>query len=387
MSLSGLCTTTQPAKPDLSQDMRVKCGVLCATLILLVRMLVRSWGKWYTLFGVTLAPFVIVAAWFHRRRRLSAWSLIPALLQATLGYCIVWGPQIWSSAESRTFDIYLFSVDGSFGFEPSIWLRHAVDQVHLFWFFKYVYICLPLAMAAAYVAHLSSRKRLLYIPVVLGVVSLAGLLLYQILPACGPIYLLGKDGFAGRFDFSASRSVIARMTTDNSLKSKLYNSALIDTSAPRNAMPSLHVTWALLVFWICRDLRRGRWIAGAFLICTALSTLAVGEHYLVDVIVAFPFALIVWQVCVGEGSFGNPRRVLSIMGGGLMLLLWLASIRIAPQAFWLSPILPWSAAFTTVGGSLWAVSRHPDEWSVSSEDQSEVRHVTREEMPELVEVD
>jgi hypothetical protein len=218
-------------------------------------------------------------------------------------------------------------------------------------------------MAVAYVAHFNS-KRLLYIPVVLTV-AMIGVPLYWILPASGPLFLLGTDHFV--VNCGSFCSNLAAMALD---KAHLYNSSLVDPKWPRNCLPSLHVTWALLVFWICRDFRWGRWISGTFLICTALSTLIVGEHYLVDVITAFPLALIVWQVCVGEGPVGHPRRVLTILGGVLMLLLWIATIRVAPEVFWLSSILPWSAAMGTIGCSLAAVSPHPEEQSLLKGDYS-----------------
>jgi PAP2 superfamily len=385
MSRSATCKA-QSQHRSLAQDIRLQYGILVGTLMLLVWMAYRTWGSWYTCFGITAGPFLVLVAWFCWRRRLSAWTLIPALLQAVLGFFIVWGNQIWStifsdpvSPNTHTFDTTLLSVDGSFGFEPSVWLRHLVGQLHLYTFCKYTYIFLPLAMSFAYIAHLRCRKRLLYIPVVLGTVSIGGLLLYQVVPACGPIYLLGESRFvSGHSDIF---SHLAAMTTNPIIRTYLYNSISIPLTVPRNAMPSLHVSWALLIFWICRDLRLGRWVAGAFLFCTAISTMAVGEHYLVDVVAAFPFALLVWQVCVGEGSFGSPRRVLSSLAGALMLLLWLTSLRFAPQVFWYSPVLPWSAAVVTVGYSLWAVSPHPDQ-QLASQPVDGLKTVSELPLPE-----
>lgn len=161
-----------------------------------------------------------------------------------------------------------------------------------------------------------------------------------------------------------------------------FNASLVDLGATRNAWPSFHITWALLTFWICRDLRRGRWVAGAFLICTIVSTMALGERYLVDVIAAFPLSLMVWQVCVGEGTIGNPRRMLPVMAGGLILLLWLVGLRSAPRIFWLSPVIPWAASIATVGCSLFAVSRHPDQRPVPSLDS--VHSLIREQQSDLI---
>jgi hypothetical protein len=341
----------QPARVEFSQETWVKYALAGATLATVALLVYLSWGKWVELFNTAVAPLVILAACFRWRRRLSAWALVPALLQALFGLFNTRILLLFPFTDVRTYDLYLFFVDGSFGFEPSILARHMVDRIpFLFGFIYGVYQCLPLAMALAYVAHLGKGTRTSYIPLVFGF-ALAGTLIYKVLPACGPIYFLGR-GFTG--DCGVLCSDTRAITVD-------INAYSFDLEWPRNAMPSLHVTWALLTFWVCRDLRRGRWIAGAFLICTALATLVMGEHYLVDVIVAFPLALVTWQLCVGEGPFNHPHRVLTILGGGLMLLLWVSAIRFDPQVFWLSPILPWSVSILTVGCSLWAVSRHPHE--------------------------
>jgi hypothetical protein len=61
-----------------------------------------------------------------------------------------------------------------------------------------------------------------------------------------------------------------------------------DPSAPRNCMPSMHLTWALLMYTNSRGWMR--WPTGAFVGLTALATLATGEHYLPDLIAALPWA-------------------------------------------------------------------------------------------------
>jgi hypothetical protein len=156
----------------------------------------------------------------------------------------------------------------------SIWLRHAADRVSIVLVFPLrllllapgnrSFLCRTPQIQEAVALHPCRTRRC----------CIGRRALYHVLPACGPLYLLGTDGFAG--DCGTSCSNIALMTINNSWKSWLYNSSLFDERLPRNAMPSLHVTWALLIFWICRDLRWGRWIAGAFLLCTVLSTMVCG---------------------------------------------------------------------------------------------------------------
>jgi hypothetical protein len=67
--------------------------------------------------------------------------------------------------------------------------------------------------------------------------------------------------------------------------------------APRNCMPSLHLTWAALL-WI--NERRG-WLRRFFLVftgITAFATLATGEHYVIDLIAAIPFTWAVHRLSV-----------------------------------------------------------------------------------------
>jgi len=60
-----------------------------------------------------------------------------------------------------------------------------------------------------------------------------------------------------------------------------------DPNAPRNCIPSMHLTAALFL-WVNT---RGwfRWFTAGFVLFTALATLATGEHYVFDLLVALPW--------------------------------------------------------------------------------------------------
>lgn len=58
--------------------------------------------------------------------------------------------------------------------------------------------------------------------------------------------------------------------------------------APRNAMPSPHFTWAILLYVNAGKLKV---LMSVFLLLTAFATLASGEHYLVDLLAAVPFSI------------------------------------------------------------------------------------------------
>lgn len=73
-----------------------------------------------------------------------------------------------------------------------------------------------------------------------------------------------------------------------------------DPTAPRNCMPSMHCTWALLIW----QSQRGwmRYLAGAFALATAAATLATGEHYTPDLIAALPWTWALSQLAGKESK-------------------------------------------------------------------------------------
>lgn len=103
------------------------------------------------------------------------------------------------------------------------------------------------------------------------IASILGVLLFLIVPVSGPAYAI--------HGFPYGRTVAGMH--------------VIYLTAPPNGFPSLHVVWALLIAHFSR--RPVRTLAFVFFILTVLATLGTGEHYIIDVIAAFPFtALIVW---------------------------------------------------------------------------------------------
>jgi len=76
-----------------------------------------------------------------------------------------------------------------------------------------------------------------------------------------------------------------------------------------------HMAWVLLVWWNFTGLARWiRAIALVFVVLTATATLGTGEHYVIDMVVAFPFSLMLrWcRLCA-------LTRCLSAAGPGGML--------------------------------------------------------------------
>jgi hypothetical protein len=63
--------------------------------------------------------------------------------------------------------------------------------------------------------------------------------------------------------------------------------------APPNGVPSVHLATALLILHFGRRWRVGTLFASLYLMLTIISTLGFGEHYLFDLLVAIPFAMLV----------------------------------------------------------------------------------------------
>src|SRR5205807_3710022 len=108
---------------------------------------------------------------------------------------------------------------------------------------------------------------------------------------------------------------------------------------PRNAMPSLHMAWAVLLWFNCRPLSpAARGLAVTYVALTVIDTLGTGEHYLVDLAVALPFSVAVqalWARVRGD------TRYAVLAGGASLTLIWLVALRYGTRFFLLSPAVPW----------------------------------------------
>jgi len=94
-----------------------------------------------------------------------------------------------------------------------------------------------------------------------------------------------------------------------------------------------------------------RSIAMVFVVFTVFATLGSGEHYFIDLVVGFPFALFVYGLCAFPLGWRQERKAAFGLGLGLTLG-WFAALRVGVKLFWLSPILPWLACLVTVAAVL-----------------------------------
>lgn len=211
----------------------------------------------------------------------------------------------------RTYDLYLYVADAGYGLPISRWMGQFV-AAH--WLLLHacslVYESLPLAVSLVYAYERSGARRLpiRVLPAFIGG-GAAAYLLYNFLPAAGPHYVFGAAFPNAMPEPAAVRVTLASLG-----------------QAARNAVPSMHLACALLIWWSCEALPR--WVrasAAGYLVLTVLATLGFGEHYVVDLVVAVPYALALQAICLR-------RWPAAILGAGLTVA-WMAALRFATPWF------------------------------------------------------
>jgi hypothetical protein len=293
---------------------------------------------WTSFAGLSsLLVFGLRTVWAENPgRKLLLLGFVPALFFVGSEYFaddfLHWTSQIHPSA----FDLYLFSFDSSLRVPIPFWAGQAFSLYpKLFVASLIFYIALPVPIALIYAGRvlLVREKAVSAFLAFLGAGPL-GVVFYNVLPALGPAHLFGKA-----FPWHP-------LTTEQAAHIFLKPVAL---AGPPNAIPSLHMAWVLLVWWYSRGLAGWeRAVALAFLFFTVLATLGTGEHYFIDLIVAFPFALLVESLCSISLSFLDTRRLIPFVVGLFATLGWLLALRFATAFFWHSPVIPWSLCFVTV---------------------------------------
>jgi hypothetical protein len=140
----------------------------------------------------------------------------------------------------------------------------------------------------------------------------------------------------------------------------------------QNAIPSLHISWVLLAWWYSRGLsvwERG--IALTFVVFTAFATLGTGEHYFIDLVVAYPFSVMIQSLCAFPMRWAARERVTGMLYGLLLTLLWLAMLGQAPKVFWLSPVIPWACSLLTVSSAIFLHRELETVTEVAAQQQTE----------------
>ena len=131
--------------------------------------------------------------------------------------------------------------------------------------------------------------------------GITGFLFYKICPAIGPLYAFG--------------SAFPDAMPDH------QQATVLLTTGVNNAMPSMHMTWALLVLVSAFEIGGflAPTIASVFVLFTALATVGFGEHYLIDLIVSVPLVLLVRGIV--------SKRPVKVFVGASLVIAWTLLLR------------------------------------------------------------
>jgi hypothetical protein len=222
----------------------------------------------------------------------------------------------WTQAHyPRTLDLYLLVFDSTLGFQPSFVLGRLFAGITVLRYLSvFFYLGLPLLIALVYVEQLRlNQKRALVTLAVFFFAAMLGAAAYNFFPACGPTSLLDKN--FPNMDLPSSKAAHILLEP-------------VPISGPRNAMPSMHMSWVLLAWWLSKNLSKWvKFVGICFLLFTFTATLGTGEHYFIDLIVALPFSLCMYALFSLDLPLQQRQRLHAFVGGLLGFLLWIVLLR------------------------------------------------------------
>jgi hypothetical protein len=231
--------------------------------------------------------------------------------------------QFVNARSHPSFDLFLYRFDLSLGLSPghSVGsLFHKLPWIRTGSFFTYsgLLIFPPLYHAWASYKGKAAKIHLIHAFVIAGI---SGFVLYNICPAVGPHVTFGSQ-------FPDQLPDIDKFPMKAFMSTSVYN-----------AMPSLHITWALLVWVAAWELGSIAVVLASMIVMfTGFATVGFAEHYLIDLIVAVPLVMMVKGLC-------TRRHKLTAVGLGLVVA-WTTFLRKGIQ---LPPSLDWLFVIATVG--------------------------------------
>jgi hypothetical protein len=302
---------------------------------------------WFSFLGLSsLFLLALRAIWSEGdRRKLLLFAFVPSLLFVTSEWFASNMLDLTERLHPRTLDLFLYSFEGSLGAQMSF----LMGQAYALWpWFKIAgelfYVGLPIPIAIVYSGQLLRvRQRAFSAMAAFLLTGPIGILFYNIFPAMGPVHLV-RNSFPWH-PFSA----------------EMFRRVLLEPVAihgPRNAIPSLHMGWVLLTWWYSKGLSAvERAITMLFVAFTVCATMGTGEHYLIDLVLAYPFAVLMIAICAWPPAWKQIKVLQALLFGAITILLWFAALRYAPHMFWVSPLIPWLLCAATVSASVWLKKR------------------------------
>lgn len=237
----------------------------------------------------------------------------------------------------QTLDILAMKFDAAAGLEITPWLFETARAIPgasdvlgaAYGFTPFAFFALTLLQLRGRPAHLPNAI-LLWVGM-----TLSALLAYHFFPITGPKYVFGQDQF-----IKALREI-------DSLPLERVSGV---GPNPRNGMPSMHFGWMLatLVIWSLSDTRLwSRLLLGSMTLCVAIATLYLGEHYVIDLIVAIPFVLASIAMCTTRVPWSSVARWRTVALGFGCWLAWVVLLRTQIEMFLAHGWLCWGLILLT----------------------------------------
>ena len=270
-------------------------------------------GLWY--------GALIVSGWSlataRGAARLRELDLLLLRLALPLGVCLsVFGLELTKSHIDRTYDNFFYAFDGLLGPPVAALAVALCDRYPMLWQATYAVYESYWVVLAVFIFGLLRRdeRRAGELMSRWVVASLIGWAMFFVLPGVGPDVAFYSVSGIGPPPPDTVRPAVMAM--------------LLDT-VPRNAMPSLHTVWVLLLVMVAWRMSRAWFVAAViFAAATLFATLGLREHYLIDLVVAVPLAVSVYAlgaVLDGEGPWQH--KLPAVLGGAALTALLLLAVR------------------------------------------------------------
>jgi len=252
------------------------------------------------------------------------------------------------------FDPYLHAIDHTLGFCPSGWIvAHVYKERALLKATYILYEFLPIVMVAAYgwALYFETNSKALFCTYLFAPVAS---LLFFIVPAAGPAFLLGPEIFHAHPTSTLS---------------------LFSSTACANSIPSMHLAGAITLWYFNRSRAVIRRLLAIFVVITAYATLALGEHYLVDLMLSLPAAL--FMIAAVTRRYWRAAAILGLM------MAWLFAIRLIISALIAHSVMLWLGLVLT---NICSVLIMRQSRNCSRPDSAEIPAVAQTEVLECAEV-
>ena len=214
----------------------------------------------------------------------------------------------------RILDADIARLDEAFGAQPSALMAIAFKKLPVLGtasLIVYTFVQLPITIVAACQWKRKAADDFSVLPAFM-IGSIIGFTCYWLAPAIGP-----KVYFAADFPLMhADAAILNRLPLTD-----------FNPHHPRNDMPSMHFSWAVMTFLFTRGFPIvGRVYAALFVFFTFCATIGLGEHYLADLIVGMSLVLMVRGLTAARLPWRDPDRLRAALIGFAMLSAWIAAI-------------------------------------------------------------